>query len=556
MDADVAGAKSRLKQNAVLVVLGLALAASAALLLSLVSGLTFFQDTWDFLINRRGFTAKAFLEPHNEHIVVIPVAIEQLLLRLFGMTSAMPEFVVLTAMLLATAALVFVYVRRRVGPWPALMAAVLLLFLGPAWQVLLWPFEIGFVGSTLFGVAMLLALDRGDRRWDIAACVFLAISLGFSSLGLAFAAGAVVDILQRRRSHGLRRAYVAAVPLLLYAAWYMGWGHDAESHLSLHNVLVSPRFAVEGLVASVDSLLALSTIAGEAIGRSIWGIPLLVGLVALLVYGQVCKPGLSPRLWPVVAAAATFWFLAAFNYFPGREAYSSRYLYAGAAFMLLVAADLLRGVRFGRWALLAGGLITLVAAVCNLTPLREGRDFFRRQTALTRADLAAIEIVRRTVDPSFELPAEIAGTPFLNEIRAGEYLAAVREFGSPAYTPAELAVASEPARVQADVVLAHALPIEIETGAGSATVRRGRCASVPPGASAPLPLPPGTTRVELAPGHPATIRLRRFALREYPLVTNGIPSASTTLLRIPRDGVARPWRLQLEAAQEATVCRP
>ncbi|HJX33128.1 MAG TPA: hypothetical protein VJ257_02930, partial [Solirubrobacterales bacterium] len=413
MDADVAGAKSRLKQNAALVVLGLALAAAAALLLSLASGLTFFQDTWDFLINRRGFTARAFLEPHNEHIVVIPVAIEQLLLRLFGMTSAMPEFVVLTAMLLATAALVFVYVRRRVGPWPALVAAVLLLFLGPAWQVLLWPFEIGFVGSTLFGVAMLLALDRGDRRWDIAACVCLAISLGFSSLGLAFAVGAVVDVLQgRRRPGGLRRAYVAAVPLLLYAAWYVGWGHDAESHLSLHNVLVSPRFVGEGLVASVDSLLALSTIAGEAIGRSIWGVPLLVGLVALLVYGQVRKPGLSPRLWPVVAAAATFWFLAAFNYFPGREAYSSRYLYAGAAFMLLIAADLLKGVRFGRWALLAGGLIALVAVAFNLTPLREGRDWLKRETALTRSDLAAIEIAHRTVDPAFSLTPEVAGSSY------------------------------------------------------------------------------------------------------------------------------------------------
>ncbi len=57
--------------------------------------------------------------------------------------------------------------RRRVGPWPALFAAVLLLFLGPAWEVLLWPFEIAFAGSVLFGVAMLLALDRGERRGDV-----------------------------------------------------------------------------------------------------------------------------------------------------------------------------------------------------------------------------------------------------------------------------------------------------------------------------------------------------------------------------------------------------
>ena len=33
------------------------------------------------------------LQPHNEHLVLIPVLIEQLSLRLFGMTSALPEYV-------------------------------------------------------------------------------------------------------------------------------------------------------------------------------------------------------------------------------------------------------------------------------------------------------------------------------------------------------------------------------------------------------------------------------------------------------------------------------
>src|SRR4029077_716733 len=102
-----------------------------------------------------------------------------------------------------SATLLFVYVRRRLGPWPALIAAVLLLFLGPAWADLLWGFQIAFVGSALFGIAMLLALDRGDRRGDIAACVFLTLSVGFSSLGLSFLVGAVADFVQRRRSHGL-----------------------------------------------------------------------------------------------------------------------------------------------------------------------------------------------------------------------------------------------------------------------------------------------------------------------------------------------------------------
>jgi len=392
------------------------------------------------------------------------------------------------------------------------------------------------------------------------ACACLAVAIGFSSLGIAFAAGAAVDVLLRRRERGLRRAYVVAVPLLLYLAWYGGWGHDAEGHLSFHNVLVSPRFVFEGLAASVDSLLALSTIADEAVGRSKWGPVVLVGLAVLIAYGWRRGRAFSPRLWPVAASAAAFWFLAAFNYFPGREAYSSRYLYGGAAFLLLIAADLLKGVRLSRGVLAVSIAVAVAVAVFNLVPLREGRDFLRSQTVLTRADLAAIEISERTVEPSFALTPEIGGTSFLNEIQAGEYLRAVREYGSPAYTPAELSRAPEAGRVQADIVLVNALPAtsEVETGTGPPT-RGNRCARVPGGRGSAAPvlsLRPGTTKIELAPGDPGTIRLRRFAAGEYPLVTEGVPAGSTTLLRIPRDTATRPWRLQVEATQPAAVCRP
>jgi hypothetical protein len=538
--------------------LGLALLAAAAVLLSYGHGLTWFQDSWEFLMNRRGFSADAIFTPHNEHIVLIPVLITQLSLRLFGMDSMLPEQVVLTALLLGTAALVFVYVRRRVGPWPALMAAVVLAFLGPAWQDLLWPFQIGFAGSALTGVAMLLALESEDRRWDAGACALLALSIGFSSLGLAFAVAAAVDVLQRRRSLGWRRAYVVVAPLALYALWYLGWGHDAENHLSAHNVLVSPRYVVEGLSAAVGSLLALATIFDEAIGRSHWGYVVLAVLVGLAVLARVRGHRFSPGLWPVLAAGATFWFLAGFNAIPGREAWSSRYLYVGALFVLLIGAELLKGVRFSRWALLAAGAVTLVVVGFNLVPLREGRDFFKEQTVLTRADLGAIEIAEGSVEPAFRLPPEIAGTSFLNEIEAGEYLTAVREYGSPAYTPNELAGAPEAGRKQADLVLANALPVSIEAGAPAGSGAGGRCVKVPggtgPGAP-PLPLRPGVTTVEFRPGGPGTIRLRRFAVAAYPLVSEGIAGGSTTRLNVPRDRSARPWLLLVEAAQGATVCR-
>ena len=53
--------------------------------------------------------------PHNEHIVVAPVLIYKALLELFGMDSARPFQVASTATFLASAVLLFVWLRRRAG---------------------------------------------------------------------------------------------------------------------------------------------------------------------------------------------------------------------------------------------------------------------------------------------------------------------------------------------------------------------------------------------------------------------------------------------------------
>jgi hypothetical protein len=543
------------KRNAPVILLAAALAASSALLLALEANLTFFQDTWAFLLRRRGLSVDVFLEPHNEHIVVIPVALEKLLVAVFGMASAAPEQVAMTLVLAATGALVFVYVRRRLGPWPALIAAVLLLFVGPAWEVLLWPFEIALAGSVLFGVGALLALDGGSRRGDLLACLCLIVAIGFSSLGVAFVAAAVVDVLQRRSALGLRRAYLAAIPILLYAAWWAGWGHDAETHLSLHNVLFSPRYVLEGLAASLSSLLGLPTI-GVA-GKVLWGAPVLLALAVLLAgrLGRGFRP--SPRFWPLVAATGAYWFLAAFNYIPGREAYTSRYMYAGAALTLLLTAELLRGVRLGRAALLAGGAVTVAAVLLNLVPLRDGRDWLREQTVLTRADLAGIEIARRTVDPGFSLTPEVADTPSLVDVDAGDYLEMAAAHGSPAYTPAELLTAPRPGRRQADVVLAQALSVTTASRPGSHPGPAASCIAVAPGPGRPeIRLIRPLTRIVVPPGEPAAITLRRFAVPgEFPVVPEPAPGGETTFLRVPRDASARPWRLHVESTRPVRVCR-
>jgi len=524
-------------------------------LLTLGDGLTFYQDTWAYLLDRTGFSADVFLSPHNEHIVVIPVALEKLLVEVFGMSSALPEYLALDAMLLVTAVLVFVYVKRRLGPWPALLATVLVLFLGPAWQVLLWPFEIALVGSTMTGLAMLLALEREDRRGDVAACVLLAISILFSSLGVAFAAGALIHVFGHRRRLGLRRLYVPAVGLGIYAAWYLGYGHDAESHLSAHNVIHSPIFVAEGLSASVGAVSGLTALSDNPAGRPYLGFALLVVLVGLLAWRLWRHPRIPASFWPTAATAAAFWFLAAFNRSPGREAQANRYMHFGAILILLMAADLLRGARLGVRALLVAAAVVLAITAVNFDELENGRDALKEQTLLTRSDLAAMEIASRTIAPDFVLSPEVSGSPSLIDVDAASYFPVVREHGSPAYTEQELADAPELGRAWADVVLAAALPIGTATGPLPQPLPDpGSCRTLPAGGGQALRIGPGKTEVLLGKGPEATLSLRRFAVGEFPVNLATAPGDSMVLVDIPADRSSRPWWLRVEASQAARVC--
>jgi hypothetical protein len=524
------------------------------MLLVLMAGQTFFQDTWGFLLYREGISAHSFFAPHNEHIAVMSVAINKAAIGMFGMTTAAPEQVVMALAVVTTALLLYVYLRRRVGAWAALIGAVLLLYLGPAWADMIWPFQLGFVGSALFGIAMLLALDRGDRCGDLWATVFLVLSMGFSSLGLSFLAAAAVDLFVRRRRGWLTRAYVAAIPAALYAAWWLGWGHEAERHVTLPNVLTAPRYVLEGAASAVEALLGLNKAGPDAAVPPEWGLPILVALIALAIVAQARRPGVSPGFWPVAAAAATNWLLEAFNSMPGREAYQNRYMYAGGLFILLLAAELLREVRFTRRALAIGGGVALLAVSANLIAFREGGRWQDEQTLYTRADLGAIEIARRTVDPGFVLTPEVAGTGSLAIVAAGSYLHAVDEHGSPAYDPAELSEAPPIARHQADIVLAAALPITTETGG---IAPGDECVTLPGGEISrftEVPLPAGATTIDLAPGPAARLSMRRFTTGEFPIALDDAPGGAVTLLRIPDDVSSHRWYLHVESRQRARVC--
>lgn len=549
------------KRNAPVLLLGVALVAATVMLVVAQWRITFFQDTFAFLLDRQPWTAHSIFAPHNEHIVVLPVLITKVLLEVFGMTSNVPEQIAMGVTLMAVAVLLFVWIRRRVGPWLALIAAVTILFLGSAWPVILWPFENEFTLPVVFGLAMLLFLDREDSRGDAWACAMLALATISGSLGLSFIVAAFVDLVLNRKERGWRRAYVFAVPLLIYLAWYAGYGHEAEHHLTLHNILNSPAYVVEGFASALDSLAGLSTIPVNSPGQNDWGRPLLVGVVALVAFGQWRKPGFSRGFWTVAAAAVSYWLLAAFNFVPGREASASRYVYAGALFALLMIAELLRNWSFSRKALWIAGAVAVCAIGPNLAQMKDGSRWEKEQSVFTRSDLGALEIVRDTVSPTYQLiSVESTGTASLALVQASLWFEAVDRWGSPADTPSQIETEPEGGKEHADLVLAEALPIgsTMEPGGLAPSAPAGEaCVTLPGGgasAGKEVPLKPGKTTVEVAPGDPAQIALRRFATEAFPVAIPGGEGGATTVIEVPRDRASQPWYMHVEAAQTTRVC--
>jgi hypothetical protein len=536
-----------------------AMAVAAIVLIALGWQLTFFQDVWDVLLGRMGWSAHDLLTPHNEHLIVFQAIVEKLFVEIFGMRNAHPEMLFMTATLLASAALVYVYVKRRLGGWVALLIAVLLLFFGEAWEILLWPFEMEFTAPFAAGMGMLLLLEREDRRGDAWGAVLLVLAVGFGSLGVSFIFAAFAQICAASRERGWRRLWIVAIPAVLYFAWYVKYGHEAEHHITLDNVLNSPTYVFEGVGAGFASVLGLANapLTGSA-PLSGWAPALAIAALALAIWGQVRRPGLPRTFWPIAAAAVSFWMLASFNFIPGREASSVRYVYADGAFVLLIAVELFaaQGIRLGRKALWIGAVILALALAPNIAKLYDGFEFLKEQTLFTRSDTGAMVIASETMKPEFFLTPELSGTGTFS-IPGKQFQEAVAKWGSPGYSADEIASAPAPAGHLADTVLASALPLSTETelnGFDATKTTGSTCAAIPPG-SAPLPLGAGKFRIEVPPGGEAKLAMRRFDPTEFPVSLSSAPANSVMTLDIPKDKAPEyPWYLRIEASQEVWVC--
>src|SRR5436190_157927 len=547
------GARMRAIPRARLVVVAFALLALLVFVLLYVkgNGMTFYFDEWDFVLRRHRSTVGVFLEPHNEHFSLVPVIVYKILFATAGLDHYAPYRVVALLLHLTIAALVFVWVRRRAGDVLALAGATLLLFLGAGFEDVLWPFQIGFLFALAAGLGAFLLLERDKSFADVAATILLGVSLASASLGIPIALGAGAYLLVRPARRG--RLWVVIVPLVLYGIWYADYGKSA---LKGKNVTAAPSYTADEVAGAVGGVVGLAVE---------WGRVLAAAAVAGLAVHIARLRDWSRSFVMVLTTAVAFWVLTALARANLNEATSSRYLYAGGLFTLLIAAEVVRGRAFSRRALWVVAGVTALAALSGMNMFKKGADGFRFTDRIVRAEITPLEIGGAHMSPTFA-----PDPPKAPQIVVRQYLPAIADIGSsPAYTEAELARIDETHRRLADNVFVRGYRLALVPGgarpAGAAPVAlRAAGARIQGGAAcvtvqprvlgAPLTL---SLRVPLggmslqAPG--ASVTLRRFA-SGFVGATPLSGGATQAVLRIPPDRSLRPWYAQVANARSVRAC--
>jgi len=526
------------RQLAPWVALAVLMLISAALILWLGRGLTFFRDEWIFILYRDGHDPVNVLSSHAGHFSLWPVLFFITLFKGIGLD----HYEIFRAAAIPTqflcALLVYLIARRRVGDILALGPAAILLFLGSSWMDILWPFQIGFTGAIAFGLGAIFALERDDLAGDVAACLLLLVAIGWSGAALPFLPGVAVGLYVRKRFW--RRAWVFAVPAVAYLAWATKYGERGVDYAG--NLPHVPEYVAREMGAGLSGITGFP--------QSLSLVLACIGL-ALVLVRLVALRRSSPLGWEALAMGVSFWLLTALARAQDGDPTANRYVYPSVVFILLlgvgVSPDFTRAgitVRSSRYYWACGLVLTLVlgAVAVNVSKFDAGRKDLRFTSDVTSAELGALELARGTVALEY--------SPSLNQffgVPAGAFFAATDRYGSsPADSPSEIAHSPEYARRRADRVSLQALRVRLRPlpegvrPANSCRWFRG-------GGWSPGMKLPQTGIAILGPGsHGAEVRLKRFAEGFIGPISSSPNSNGASLLRVAADLERnRSWRFQI-----------
>ncbi len=535
--------------------------AGGLLVVVLRSRLTFFNDDWYFLLQRPGVESHGGLDtllaPHNGNIVVLTAAMYKVLVATFGLGPQLPFALVEGLAVALLGWLVFVLVDERLGPVAGLAAAAVVVFLGPAWEALLFFASISHPAALTFGVATLLALELDTSARNAVACALLVCAILLFTSAIAFIVGAAIVVLFVRRR--LRQLWIPAVPAALFVLWWAFYGHRQSSDVTASHIEHLPHYVFDAVSAGLASATGMVHVSLPTVLSSGH---LLTVLAALLLVVWLIRGG-RPTRWALVLAgtAVSFWLLTGASAIPGRQAQASRYQVTSATLLILLAAELLRGIRIGRAGLAVLSVATVLVVTSNLVVMRNGYDFLRAESQTAKVDIGALEVAGHAARTGLRLTQLVAHDPFLSGVTADRYFAQTRAHGSPPFDgPDQIESASLPQRQAADSVLVAAYGFAPRPVTPGATGRRCASTLAGPGRAGPsLAIPAGQVVVRNPGAIPLVIALNRFAPDGFPLYFGFLAPRSSASLVIPRDAVALPWQLRVRTgpptgAAVITVC--
>jgi hypothetical protein len=501
---------------------------------------TFRLDEWAFVLDRQGNSLDDFLRPHNEHLSLIPVAVFKGLLATVGMHPYWPYRLVVAMLTVLIGVLVYLYARPRLGRGWALAPAFLTMLVGQGGYDVVWPFQIGFDVSVACGVGMLLCFDRRSPRSDLAAGALLLVALSSSSIGIAVAVAALIEVLASR-AHRLARAMrILVVPIVAYGIWWLHYRPSSST----------------GAASGLDAVRLLVDVSGTATG-GLFSAPggarrlLALALFAAVAVGFARRRDDRRALIVAFAMPAAYWvLLIAGRGSTGDQLLDSRYILPGAIFVGCVLSELLRGstARARPWMAIPVALGVLLITAHNVSYVRDIADFeVQVRGDPLRAELGALSLAGqgRPVDPRF-VPAPTEAP----SIYAQRYFEATRRFGDPVpHADAVIAGLGPKPRAAADRTYLGATRIRAVPSATPPAAVRRACRTTS-GPSNEYEVPPQGVAIRLPGTRPVAVALRRWGPTPIGVGTAG-PGWAT--IRPPRDGARTPLRVRI-GGRVASVC--
>jgi hypothetical protein len=225
------GARPSASQKWASIAFGGYLAVAAVLLLLRFGRDDWFAgDDWGLIVQRKLSDPSSLMQPQNDHWLLGPALITQVLYRIIGLRSYLPYQAVTVGLHLTLAALCRLVMRRAgVGPWTATVVAGTFVLFGAGYEEVFFLIMMGPLITLVFGFVQLLLADHDgtiDRRDWLGLGAGL-IGISSSALGPMMVTVVGLAALGRR---GWRTALFHTVPLgVVWVIWHQVWGRDTTA---------------------------------------------------------------------------------------------------------------------------------------------------------------------------------------------------------------------------------------------------------------------------------------------------------------------------------------